>query len=334
MKIDYQKTIDELKESGLIKPNDKYAVCYFHAETVNYGVMSKVITSTVDYIIAANADELKLFAIHKKTGEYIGEMLTFKKDEIRYAKRIKERNFIWASKGIFGGRYIGIRFIAEKFTHDYVIPKKFNGFEQIGARTELFEFVKNTYNPYYTELQKLYKQEKAHKVTLNYADIEKSALAKDPGINTVSIGGVDFVIKEDALFSAFGHFKADAYGTVDGIAVKFDLVEKAFLENHVDVNPEYIEKIAALLQGFEAHYNTIVDRIALETANYLNAQNLRDEPYTQEEVKPNIDSKSIKIAFPNDCAFCAWLDDESAFYVEYDDGSYRVDISTDEESDT
>ncbi|MDE7108096.1 MAG: hypothetical protein K2O39_07225, partial [Clostridiales bacterium] len=233
-----------------------------------------------------------------------------------------------------GGRYIGIRFIAEKFCHDYVIPKKLHGYEQIDARTELFDFVKNTYNPYYTELQKLYKQEKAHKVTLNYADIEKSALAKDPGINTVSIGGVDFVIKEDKLFSAFGHFKADAYGTVDGIEIKFDLAEKAFLENQVDVKPEYIERMASLLQGFKAHYNTIVDRIALETANYLNAQKLRDEPYTQEEVKPNIDSKSIKIALPNDCAFCAWLDDESAFYVEYEDGHYKVDISTDEESDT
>lgn len=333
MKIDYQRTIDGLKEHGLIKPNDKYAVCYFNAETVNYGVVSKVITSTVDYIIAANVDELKLFAIHKETGEYIGEMLTFKKDDIRYAKKIKGRNFIWASKGIFGGRYIGIRFIAEKFTHDYVIPKKFHGFEQAAARTELFEFIKNTYNFYYTELQKLYKQEKAHKVTLNYADIEKSALDKDDGINTISIGGVDFVIKEDKLFSAFGHFKADAYGTVGGIAIKFDLAEKAFLENHVDVKPEYIEKMASLLQGFEAHYSTIVDRISTEAANYLNARNVRAELYTQEEVKSNIDSKSIKIAFPNDCAFCAWLDDESAFYVEYEDGRYRVDISTDEESD-
>ena len=101
MKIDYQKTIDELKEHGLIKPNDKYAVCLFKVENN----VNTITTSTVDYIIAANADELKLFAIHQKTGEYLGDMLTFKKDDIRYGKRIKERKFIWASKGIFGGRF-------------------------------------------------------------------------------------------------------------------------------------------------------------------------------------------------------------------------------------
>ncbi|MDE7158335.1 MAG: hypothetical protein K2N74_02060 [Clostridiales bacterium] len=178
------------------------------------------------------------------------------------------------------------------------------------------------------------KQPKAHKVTLNYDDIEKSALKEDAGINTVNINGIEFVIKEDALFSAFGMFKANAYGTVDGIQVTVDMTEKMFLENHVDVKPEYIEKTANLLQDFESRYNGIVDRIAAETADYLNAQNLREEPYTQQEVKENIDTKNITLSFADDCAFCAWLNDESVFYVEEEDGQYKVEFNNDEESDS
>ncbi|MBD5132680.1 MAG: hypothetical protein HDT28_08875 [Clostridiales bacterium] len=177
------------------------------------------------------------------------------------------------------------------------------------------------------------KQPKTHKVTLNYDEIEKSALEKDGGINTVLINGIEFVIKEDVLFSAFGHFKANAYGTVDGIQVKVDMTDKMFLDNHKDIKPEYIEKIANLLQDFKNRYDVIVDRISTETANYLNAQKLRDEPYTQKEVKENIDTKNITVFFAKDCAFCAWLDDDSVFYSEYEDGQYKVEFNNDEEDD-
>ena len=157
MKIDYQKTIDCLKENGLIKPDDQCAFCLFKNESESNGVVTTIISSKVDYIMAANADEIKLFDIDKKTGEYLGSFLTFKKDDVKYAKKIKERNFIWASKGIFGGRYIAIRFIAEKFVHDYILPKKHNGFEQNDARLQLFDFIKNTYNTHYDAQEKLYK---------------------------------------------------------------------------------------------------------------------------------------------------------------------------------
>ncbi len=33
MKIDYRKTIDSLKEEGLIESGDKYAVCLFQTES-------------------------------------------------------------------------------------------------------------------------------------------------------------------------------------------------------------------------------------------------------------------------------------------------------------
>ena len=178
------------------------------------------------------------------------------------------------------------------------------------------------------------KQSKVQKVIINYDEMEKNALEKDSGINTVLINGIKFVIKEDVLFSAFGTFKANAYGTVDNIQVKVDMTDKMFLDNHVDIKPEYIEKIANLLQDFASRYNIIVDRISTETANYLNAQNLRTEPYTQQEVKANIDTKNITLSFANDCAFFAWLDDESVSYVEYEDGHYEVDFFNDEENDT
>lgn len=178
------------------------------------------------------------------------------------------------------------------------------------------------------------KQPKVHKVTINYDDIEKSASEKDCGINTVLINDIKFVIKEDKFFSAFGKFKANAYGTVDNIQVKVDMTDNMFFDNHIDVKPEYIEKIANLLQDFESRYNIIVDRISTETANYLNAQNLSTEPYTQQEVKANIDTKNISLSFAEDCVFCAWLDNESVFYVEYEDGHYEVDFNNDEESNT
>ena len=157
MKIDYQKTIDELKENGLIKSDDKCAFCLFQAESESNGVTSTILTSKTDYIMAANIDEINLFDIDKKTGEYLGSFLTFKKDDVTYAKKIKERNFIWASKGIFGGRNIAIHFIADSFVHDYLLPKKQNGFEQNDARSELFDFIKTIYNTHYTSLEKLYK---------------------------------------------------------------------------------------------------------------------------------------------------------------------------------
>ncbi|MDE6104581.1 MAG: hypothetical protein K2G38_02685 [Clostridia bacterium] len=153
MKINYQNTIDGLKETGLIQSGDKYAVCLFKNE--DYG--TTVTTSLVDYIIIANDEELKLLPIHQKTGEYLGDFITFKKEDIVYKKKNKEKRFIRAWKGLLGGMYIAIRFMPEKFAHDYVIPKKLCGFEQIKERTELFEFVKQVYNPVYEMQEKQFK---------------------------------------------------------------------------------------------------------------------------------------------------------------------------------
>ena len=177
------------------------------------------------------------------------------------------------------------------------------------------------------------KQPKAHKVSLDYNEIEKNALEKDEGINTLLINNVKFVIKEDKLFSAFGGFKANAYGTVDGIQVKIDMSGSMFSDNHIDVKPEYVEKIENLLQDFKNKYNVIVDRISKETADYLNAHKVKDELYTQKEVKENIDTKNITVFFATDCAFCAWLDDETVFYSEYEDGHYEVEFNNGEEDD-
>ena len=164
-----------------------------------------------------------------------------------------------------------------------------------------------------------------------YNEIEQTALEKDEGINTLLINGVKFVIKEDKFFSAFGSFKANAYGAVGDIQVKIDMTANMFSDNHIDVKTEYVERMTELLQDFENRYNLIVDRISAETANYLNAQKVRDELYTKDEVKANIDTKNITVFLANDCVFGAWLDDETVIYSEYEDGHYEVDFSTDED---
>lgn len=87
------------------------------------------------------------------------------------------------------------------------------------------------------------------------------------------------------------------------------------------------------MQDFENRYNLIVDRISAETANYLNAQKVRDELYTKEEVKANINTQKITVFSANDCLFGAWLDDETVFYSEYEDGHFEVYFSTDGEEE-
>ena len=157
MKVDYQKTIDILKENKLIKEGDKYAVCWFRTETQNNVFSTTLITSKVDYILIANADMIKLLEIERKTGEYYGSCLIFKKEDIKYAKRASERNFIWASRGLFGERAVGIQFNAEGFNHFYVLPKKMHGFEQKAAALDLYNFIKEVYHPYYSALEKQFK---------------------------------------------------------------------------------------------------------------------------------------------------------------------------------
>lgn len=157
MKIDYQNTINTLKENGIIQDGDKYAVCLFKPESENNGVTSTIITSKFDYIMVANDDEIKLCDIDKKTGEFLERYVSFKKDDVVFKKKIKERNFIYASRGLFGGMVVAIHFIAHDFVHDYVIPKKIRGYEQKEASLELYNFVKEVYNTDYDAKIKEYK---------------------------------------------------------------------------------------------------------------------------------------------------------------------------------
>ena len=56
-----------LKENELITDDDRCAVCLLRPESDL--LTSAVVRSTVDYIMAANNEEIKLFDIDKKTGE-------------------------------------------------------------------------------------------------------------------------------------------------------------------------------------------------------------------------------------------------------------------------
>ncbi len=159
MKIDYQKTIEGLKEAGLIQPNDFYAVCLFYTESESNGVTTTYITAKTDYIMVANKTEIKLLDIDKKTGEYLDNFLTFKKNELVFER--KNKNWIYASKGIFGGRYIGIRadYIG-KFCHSYLLPRKVHGYEQKENSLKLYTFIKEVYNTHLKLQKKLYKENK------------------------------------------------------------------------------------------------------------------------------------------------------------------------------
>lgn len=157
-KIDYQKTFDVLLESKEIEEGDKYAVCLFRPESHYYGVMTTTTTSNFDYIMSANDNEVKLFEIDKKTGEYLNSKMVFKKSDLVFEK--KNKNWVFANKSLFGQRNIGIRYDAENFNHTYYIPKKLHGFVQDDRRVELYDFIKKVYNAHHDKMKQQYKESK------------------------------------------------------------------------------------------------------------------------------------------------------------------------------
>lgn len=158
MKIDYQRIFDGLKERGLIKDGDKYAVCLFKPEQTSNGVTITTITSKVDYILVANNEEVTLLDIDKHTGEYLESGCMFRKSDLVVEK--KNKNWIYASKFLWN-KYVNIRAdFMDGFSHTYVLPGKHHGFDQKAAAAELFEFVKTVYNAHQAEQKQLYKERK------------------------------------------------------------------------------------------------------------------------------------------------------------------------------
>lgn len=155
MKVDYQKIIDQLKAENIIKEGDKYSFCVFVPESTG----TYTITSKNDYIIAANSEEVKLLAIDQKTGEYLGKSLIINKCDLVYVHGNK--NWVYASKNIFGGRTIVIRLdYLDKFNHSYYLSNKFGTFVQKTESAELYNLLKEVYNTHFKEQKKLYKESK------------------------------------------------------------------------------------------------------------------------------------------------------------------------------
>ena len=158
MKIDYQRIFDGLKERGLIKDGDKYAVCLFKPESTSNGVTITTITSKVDYILVANNEEVTLLDIDKHTGEYLESGCMFRKDDLVIEK--KNKNWVFASKFLWN-KYIDIRAdFMDGFNHTYVLPGKHHGFDQKAAVAELHDFIKTVYNAHHDEQKRLYKERK------------------------------------------------------------------------------------------------------------------------------------------------------------------------------
>lgn len=158
MKIDYQRIFDGLKERGLIKDGDKYAVCLFKPESKSNGVTITTITSKVDYIVVVNNEALTLLDIDKRTGEFLESGCTFRRDDLVFEK--KNKNWVWASKFLWN-RSIDIRAdFMDGFKHTYMLPGKHHGFDQKAAVAELFEYVKAVYNAHHDEQKRLYKERK------------------------------------------------------------------------------------------------------------------------------------------------------------------------------
>ena len=86
MKIDYQKTINELKENNEICDGEKYAVCLFQTESESNGITTEYKISKVDYIMVANNDNVRLLEIDKKIGEFLDSFLVFEKENLVFEK--------------------------------------------------------------------------------------------------------------------------------------------------------------------------------------------------------------------------------------------------------
>jgi len=140
MEKNYEATISQLKEMGLLLEKDNYVFCkYAQPVTLGatlFGALSGVMTvewSHVDYLMAANEDEIKIFYITKKTGDFTNEYIVLTKKDI---------DKIACKKYLFGNRTIVLRSKQIKPNIDFWTCNVFKKFDQAEQKAVFVEFLK------------------------------------------------------------------------------------------------------------------------------------------------------------------------------------------------
>jgi hypothetical protein len=136
--MNYEQTILKLKAEGLIKDSDKYVFGRYD-QKVSWGMMFgalggliSVQWSNVDYLIAVNNETISVFAVDKKTGDYVNQNKIITRDKV---------NKLLCKKYLMGNRRIILRSKTEKFNMNFFTCNTFRGFEQTQAKEDFTEFV-------------------------------------------------------------------------------------------------------------------------------------------------------------------------------------------------
>ena len=82
--IDYNLVVDTAKDAGFIKEGEKYLFCVPDPKDGRRsGSFVEVLTYKYDILLVVNENELRLYDVDKKTGELLGTVRVFKKENLR-----------------------------------------------------------------------------------------------------------------------------------------------------------------------------------------------------------------------------------------------------------
>jgi len=138
------KVINDLKARGLLSENDRYAFCKFY-DRINALDTAVAATglftfrwSSVDYLLAADENVLKIFNIDKKTGEYLGEHIVLEKSQIDklVCKKYALINVTKRTKINVRAKKVGLKL-------DVLVSDTFRSFDQAINKTELVHILKS-----------------------------------------------------------------------------------------------------------------------------------------------------------------------------------------------
>lgn len=151
MKINYQETINEAKELGLILQDDKYVLCSVRPrEDKFYVTYTEVIYYKFDLIFVINPNEVKLIDVDKKTGKLIGSYKIYPREDII------DLNDYWS----FFSRDFYIKAKNPEFRENLIVCKKFHGFDQKDILLDVRNIVTQKYTLPIKEAKKQAKMKK------------------------------------------------------------------------------------------------------------------------------------------------------------------------------